>query len=182
MAQRFMYSFVRALSITLLITCLSVGYTPSAIAQNIITKEIYLKKSKEAERKILFGQSILQAIPVLGKPDKIEDYYFEADEKTGKLYHYGKSHVFFMDDKLYGFTILDSSLVVGLDNGPEFIVGEDFRDTKFKSYKAKYSPGMSFNIYATWFIELNIETSDNSIFLLFDKKDRLNGIAHWSPI
>ncbi|REA58813.1 hypothetical protein DSL64_19270 [Dyadobacter luteus] len=182
MAQRFMYSFVRALSITLLITCLSVGYTPSAIAQNIITKEIYLKKSKEAERKILFGQSILQAIPVLGKPDKIEDYYFEADEKTGKLYHYGKSHVFFMDDKLSGFTIVDSSLVVGLDNGLEVRVGDGLKSDNFKNYKARYSPGTSFNIYATCSIELNIGTSDDSIFLLFDEKDRLNGIAHWSPI
>lgn len=173
-----LYTLVTFLSITFVVCHIPF----SAVAQNDITKDIYLKRSRDTRSKIFLGQSIKEAIPALGKPDKIEDYYFEADEKTGKLYHYGQSHVFFMDDKLDSFNIPDSSLIVGLHNGPEFHVGDDFRAAKFKNYKARYSPGMSFNTYATWMIGLNIASSDDTLFLLFDKNEKLNGIHHYSPI
>ena len=62
-------------------------------------EDLRIKGSNNITLKIDDNES--QLFSALGQPTSSEDFYFEMDEKNGKLYQYGANKVFLAEGKLF---------------------------------------------------------------------------------
>lgn len=152
--------------------------------------QISLIKPNFTSRGVPIGARSAECVKILGKPDSISDYYSEIDEDTMKLYRYGKSELYFLQDKLDEWDILDGSIWVGQVNGRVFKIGDKLTSanggpSNFRGLPITHSNGKSRNMY---FQSANVSAIkrgesylDCFFELLFDAKGILFSITKYDP-
>ena len=120
-------------SLLIFLTCIIGSFDPS-LRSHQDTKynleDLRIKGSNNITLKIDDNES--QLFSALGQPTSSEDFYFEMDEKNGKLYQYGANKVFLAEGKLFTWRILNNSIALGR-NGHFFRVGQPVSEV-FKAF------------------------------------------------
>jgi len=146
--------------------------------------EIKLKKTGVNGNGITIRATTNETIRHLGQPSKKEDYFFEIDDKMGKLYHYGKNEFYFLDDKLQSFNLYDTLVTVHLKNGRKARIADKLKkesntnnEMTFLGFPVSAVPGNGFNRnYKTaliFYLSYRNQALDSSLNLLFDDQDGL---------
>ena len=178
-----MKKFLASALLVMLIS--SVSWCQVSYTQDI--QEITLIKGSE-NKGISLGSTTDQALKHLGQPSVKENFYFEMDEKEGKLYRYGKNELYFIENRLNSFLIYDESITVSIKHKRHVRINDNLekpskqnRETTFLGFPVSPVPGNAFNKnYKTALILLltfNDQDLDSSLSFLFDERDKLNCIA-----
>ena len=150
--------------------------------------EIKLKKTGVKGNGITLGATTNETIRQLGQPSKKEDYFFEIAEKMGKLYHYGKNELYYIDDKLESYLLYDNSIMIHIKNGRQARISDKLKkesntdnEITFLGFPVSAVPGNDFNRnYKTaliFYLTYKNQALDSSLNLLFDDQDELICIA-----
>lgn len=116
---------MKQLLLVILLAIASINSTRAQQTVEIIkTPDIYVMKAGNKDVGIGLGQSTSKLREVLGKPDKVFEYYMEVENVTAKIYQYGLDLFYFVDDKLIIYDLYDARVAVGAVNGTSYKVGD----------------------------------------------------------
>ncbi|WP_221394083.1 hypothetical protein [Dyadobacter sp. NIV53] len=175
---------------------LLIGRTQPAYAQYLVEiREVALMKTSNLSKGVTCGETTNKILQTLGKPSKIEDYFFETEDRNGKIYHYGSNKLYIIGDTLVSFEITDPTITVGagkgktfrindkIKTGPRKILTKNSNSSKtetiqsFIGFPVSPDPGHSFNVdykssILLW-LKHNSQPLDSSLSLLFNDQDEL---------
>lgn len=117
----------KSIILAILFTALSV----SSYAQFDVNRAA-LMKSTNTTIGLLWGESPTKCTQVFGQPVSITDQFSEIDDATMKVYKYGNNRIFFLNNKMIGYEILDNTIKVGAVNGQTFQIGNTMTVTVVK--------------------------------------------------
>ena len=165
---------------------LSGNLLSNVYAQNSFDiKEIVLRKTGRNDAGVRHGQSIEQAVQSLGKPTRIEDYFFEIHDKKGYLYYYGTNKLYFIDRTLDAFEISDHSISVSVGNGKKAQIGDKVESGSFVGIPVSKQAGNGFNVnYSASivsYLKNGAQPLDMTLNFLFNSQNELIFIAFHIP-
>ncbi|MGM5631331.1 hypothetical protein O2K51_10555 [Apibacter raozihei] len=152
-------------------------------AQYKISEMIVMKPGVMSQG-IAYDDTVDKVTRVLGKPTKIEDFYFEINEEYGKIYYYNKNKIFILNNKVSSIDLSDNTLAFGKKNKFQIRIGDEiqtkiyYRDRgsgmpKIKTVEnyiggftdtdIKKEKGRSRNIDYTGYISSNNLVDDNNV-------------------
>ncbi|MDX3916320.1 MAG: hypothetical protein QHC79_22455 [Pseudosphingobacterium sp.] len=181
---------------TVCLLLLSLGFFMMQAQEiSIPLSDVAIMKAGVNSKGVLFGQSPQQLISVLGNPTKVEDFFFEMENTTGKAYIYGQSKFYFLADKLESFDIYDPTIAVGTVGGSAYKVGDKLT---VKTERIKIGPGNTYSTHVTKSFKnypldtkagidrnliykarsyANVNNSDYYVNILFDQYDKIINIT-----
>ncbi|RNL77967.1 hypothetical protein ED312_20215, partial [Sinomicrobium pectinilyticum] len=98
-------------------------------AQTIEINTVYLTKAG-SRTKVYVDDNISRATQVFGAPSDTKDYFFEMDNKKGKIYTYNGNKVYTIDNKIVSFDIKTNKVLLGIDGNKTFKIGDKIMETK----------------------------------------------------
>ena len=186
----------KKLAFVTILFVLLIGITQTTHAQYVAEmKEVVLMKTGNLSKEVTCGETVNKILQTLGQPSHIEDYLFEIDDRSGKIYHYGSNKLYVIGDTLVSFEITDPSITVSAGKDKTFKIHDKIKTEpgqiitkRDKSSKAETRqsfigfpissvPGNAFNVdYETLLLlrlEMNSQPSDSSLSLLFNDQNEL---------
>jgi hypothetical protein len=191
----------RLLSIVHCIMLIAVVPTYAQDFNTVRGDEILVMKSGDTSKGVDLMDKSSDLVRLLGKPDRIYDYYMKMDEVTAKVYQYGSSKFYFVNDLMEFYQIFDSRICVGAIGGKTFKIGDKLtistkvipqgsgKPTKqkkiitksFRNFKVDIEPGNIEDIPYTSIMYAGIGKSDAYFDLFFGKDDSVVCILTSSP-
>ena len=183
-------------NITTVLFILLTGVTRISQAQYVAEiNEVVLTKTGSLSEGVICRETTNKILQTLGQPSGIEGYFFEMNDRNGKIYHYGSNKLYIIGDTLISFEINDPSITVSAGKSKTFKIHNKIK-TEFKqgftkngkSSKSETSQsfigfpvssisGNAFNVdYKKSLLirlENNSQLSDSSLSLLFNDQDEL---------
>src|SRR5690606_23597082 len=97
----------------------SITATTKASADTLDITSFFVKKQSGTNIKL--GDTLPQVLTAFGQPDSIYNYYYEMDEKEAKVYKYGHSIFYFLDNKLDAYDVSDSTFLFSTAGSNEVV-------------------------------------------------------------
>ncbi|WP_342089096.1 hypothetical protein [Dyadobacter sp. OTU695] len=151
-------------------------------AQMIDINRAALMKSTNTSIGLLHGESPTKCIQVLGQPASITDQFSEVDDATMKVYKYGNNRIWFLDNKMIAYEILDNTIRVGAVNGQTFKIGDPMTVTIIKVPIDPRQPGRTRDETRYSFLDFRMSigsgTTDGKAFRALSVAQLKNGATN----
>ncbi|MGS2738045.1 hypothetical protein [Sinomicrobium sp. M5D2P17] len=131
----------------------------SVSAQTIEINTAYLTKS-DSRTKVYLDDDISRATQVFGAPSDTEDYFFEMDNKKGKIYTYNGNKVYIIDNKIVSLDISTNAVLLGIDGDKTFKIGDKIVETKSV---IPHGPDRTTTLTDLKFLGKKVESEEGSI-------------------
>lgn len=137
---------------------------------------------------LCLGESTRKCRLVLGRPQRISKLFFEMDDDTATVYHYGKNRLYFLKNKLESYQIRDPSILVGEPQGLTFRINDVIQPKsphRFQGFPIRYEKSNSYNVNHSAHVHLALKKGtirmDTFFNALFNEKGKLIFMATGQP-